>query len=163
MNAQTKDDKMLIGRSEYIYFVDADNRPVPAKIDTGAFRSAVHATNIVEKDGVLHFTLLGDHPVGKGFAADLTANEFQKVNVSNSFGEEEERYEIKLQVTMANQTFPARFTLANRSKKIYPILIGRKLLNGRFIIDTSNSTINRVELKKQYGIELPTDEEEGKS
>jgi len=33
------------------------------------------------------------------------------------------------------------------------------MLNNRFLVDTSASQINRVELKKQYGISFPSDEE----
>ncbi|MBX6334782.1 ATP-dependent zinc protease, partial [Candidatus Saccharibacteria bacterium] len=82
--------------------------------------------------------------------------------VENSFGHREDRYEVKMRVKLGPKVFTARFSLADRSKKIYPILLGRKLLNNRFLIDPAASSLNRVELKQKYGIDFPKDEEEGR-
>lgn len=154
--------KVIIGRSEVLAFLDTTATRVPAKTDTGAFRSAVHADNIFVKEGVLHFELLGGHPVCGTFAQVMTANDYKIVTVANSFGHEEERYEVKLKVKLGPKIFHARFTLADRSKKIYPVLLGRKLLNHRFLVDSSETSLDRVALKQEYGIEFPNDEEEGR-
>lgn len=154
--------KVIIGRSEYLDFVDQSILKVPAKIDTGAYRSAVHAEKIKEKDGVLTFDLLGGHPVCGSMTQPVVTEDFTKVWVSNSFGEREERYEVALRVKISSKVFTSRFTLANRSKKIYPILLGRTLLNDRFLIDSSKSAINRINLKKQFNIDFPYDEEDGR-
>ena len=42
---------------------------------------------------------------------------------------------------------------------MYPILIGRKFLRGRFLVDVREANINRKTLKERYGITLPLDEE----
>jgi hypothetical protein len=156
--------KIIIGRSEVLTFVDANAVDIPAKTDTGAFRSAVHATDIVvDENGVLSFTLLGGHAVCGSMATRVVAESFTKVWVANSSGYREERYEVKLKVKLGSKVFHARFTLADRSKKIYPILLGRKLLNYRFVVDPSETSLDRVLLKKRYGIEFPNDEEEGRT
>ena len=155
--------KVIIGRSEVLTFSDTDAINVPAKTDTGAYRSAVHATNIrVDENGILSFDLLGGHPVCGAMSHRITAESFTKVWVANSSGHREERYEVKLKVKLGPKVFHARFTLADRSKKIYPILLGRKLLNHRFLVDSSKTSLDRIELKKQYGIDFPGDEEEGR-
>lgn len=155
--------KVIIGRSETLSFVDTEAMNVPAKTDTGAYRSAVHANNIVVgDDGLLRFDLLGGHPVCGAMMHRVTADEFTKVWVANSSGHREERYEVKLKVKLGPKVFHARFTLADRSKKIYPILLGRKLLNHRFLVDSSETSLDRVTLKKRYGIDFPNDEEEGR-
>jgi len=155
--------KVIIGRSEVLTFVGSEAVNVPAKTDTGAFRSAVHASNIaVDENNVLSFDLLGGHPVCGAMAHRVEAAEYKKVWIANSFGEREERFEVKLKVKLGPKVFHARFTLADRSKKIYPILLGRKLLNHRFLVDSSETSLDRVNLKKQYGIEFPNDEEEGR-
>lgn len=155
--------KVVIGRAELLHFMDFDIADVPAKADTGAYRSAVHASNIsVDEKGMLSFEILGGHPVCGSLSSVYKTKDFSTVTIANSFGHEERRYEVKLRVKLGPKIFKATFTLADRSKKIYPILIGRKLLNNRFIIDTSESSVNRVELKKQYGIDFPKDEEEGR-
>ncbi len=155
--------KVIIGRSEVLTFVGTDAISVPAKTDTGAYRSAVHASNItVDENNVLSFDLLGGHPVCGAMAHRVEAEDYKKVWIANSFGEREERFEVKLKVKLGPKIFHARFTLADRSKKIYPILLGRKLLNHRFLVDSSETSLDRVTLKRQYGIEFPNDEEEGR-
>lgn len=154
--------KVIIGRSEVLAFLDTAANRVPAKTDTGAFRSAVHASNIIVENGVLHFDLLGGHPVCGVFAQTMTTTDFKVVTVANSFGHEEQRFEVKLKVKLGPKIFHARFTLADRSKKIYPVLLGRKLLNHRFLVDSSETSLDRVALKREYGIEFPNDEEEGR-
>lgn len=154
--------KVIIGRSELLDFVDIDAHKVPAKTDTGAYRSAVHAVNIKESDGVLSFKLLGNHPVCGAMAQKIETKDFSQVWVANSFGHRQQRYEVRLKVKLGPKVFMARFTLADRSKKIYPILLGRKLLNDRFLIDSSKTSLDRISLKKQYGIDFPNDEEQGR-
>lgn len=154
--------KVIIGRSELLDFVDIDAHKVPAKTDTGAYRSAVHAVNIKESEGVLSFKLLGNHPVCGAMAQKIETKDYSQVWVANSFGHRQQRYEVRLKVKLGPKVFMARFTLADRSKKIYPILLGRKLLNDRFLIDSSKTSLDRISLKKQYGIDFPNDEEQGR-
>lgn len=158
--------KVIIGRAEELKFVEFEIHDVPAKVDTGAYRSAVHADQIklieTENGTELSFRLLGGHPVCGEFATTFVTPHYKKVWIANSFGHREERFEVKLRVKLGAKVFWATFTLADRSKKIYPILLGRKMLSGRFMVDTERSSIDRIELKKQYGIVLPNDEEEGR-
>lgn len=154
--------KLIIGRSERVDFVDLQAHGVPAKVDTGAYRSAVHASDITEENGVVSFTLFGNHPVCGQMASRLSTSDFQKVRVANSFGHEEERYDVQFKVKLGPKIFKAKFTLADRSKKIYPILLGRTMLNRRFLVDTNESAVDRVQLKREYGIDFPKDEEEGR-
>lgn len=162
--ARTDFHKVVIGRSETLHFMDYDMADIPAKVDTGAYRSAVHADNIrLSEDGkTLHFRLLGQHPVCGALATDMSTASFKTVKVANSFGHTEERYEVTLRVKLGPKIFRATFSLADRSKKIYPILLGRKMLNKRFLVDTSQVQIDRVALKRQYNISFPSDEEEGR-
>lgn len=155
--------KVIIGRSEMLTFLGTTAVDVPAKTDTGAYRSAVHASNIVlSNEGVLSFDLLSGHPVCGAMVHRTTTEEFQKVWIANSFGNREERYEVKMKVKVGPRVFHAQFTLADRSKKIYPLLLGRKLLNDRFLVDSSETSLDRITLKQKYGIEFPIDEEEGR-
>jgi hypothetical protein len=163
--ARTDFHKVVIGRAELLHFMEhEDMADIPAKVDTGAYRSAVHADKIkLSDDGkTLSFRLLGGHKVCGTLAIPLETTSFKRVKIANSFGHEEERFEVKLKVKLGPKIFMATFSLADRSKKIYPILLGRKMLNSRFLVDTNYSQVNRIELKKKYGIEFPADEEEGR-
>lgn len=153
---------MIIGRAELISFPDSDLIFVPAKVDTGAYRSAIHAANIHVKQtpsgDVLAFDLLEGHMCAPK-TVHLEASEFARVAVENSFGHREDRYEVRLRVKIGPKVFLTGFTLADRSKKIYPVLLGRKFLRRRFLVDVNNTSIDRTALKERYNIQLPDDEE----
>lgn len=151
---------VIIGRSEVLEIVDKGDG-IPAKIDTGAYRSAIHSSNIrvvTKKDGtkILKATVLG-HPVYKE-SFDMEFTSFEKVVVTNSFGQQEPRYEVRIRVKLGPKVVSTLFTLADRSKNFFPILVGRKLLKRRFIVDVSNSgLVNRTEIKKSFKGLLPDD------
>ena len=150
----------VIGRAELLDFPSLLLTSAPAKTDTGAYRSAIHAENIVVKDKngkkVLCFDLLANHP-SYTYSRHIETEQFIEVEVENSFGIAQKRFAVDIKVRLAGKAFNSEFTLADRSKKPYPILMGRKLLNRRFLIDTSKSNINRNELKKKMNIDLIED------
>lgn len=155
--------KPIVGRAAFIDFPELNLRLVPAKTDSGAYRSAIHAKNvkIIERDGteILTFELLKGHPCAGQSVKGETA-EFSIVQVENSFGHREQRYEIKLLTLLDGKRFRTTFTLADRGKKIYPVLMGRRLLSRRFLVDTSITQVDRKILKRTFKIQLPRDEEE---
>ena len=159
---EKNDSRSIIGRSAEIIFVDHNSIPIPAKIDTGAYRSAIHASNIrLDENNVLHFRVCGDHPACADESAfDISTSEYEIINIENSFGDSEDRYEVKLRIKIADEEFKTSFTLANRQKKIYPILLGRLALKNRYIVDVDKSGVDRIALKEKYHINLPGDEEQ---
>jgi hypothetical protein len=159
------DLKPIIGRASLVDFPELSLKSIPAKTDTGAYRSAIHAEDIevITKDGIdtLHFNVLKNHTSSPG-SASTEATEYRIVSIENSFGDREKRYEVKLLCIINGKRVRASFTLANRSKKKYPILIGRRLTNRRFLVDSALSQVDRDLLKQQYNIALRKDEEEKK-
>ncbi|MBP6962057.1 ATP-dependent zinc protease [Candidatus Saccharibacteria bacterium] len=145
--------KTIIGRAELLDFPAKLISDVPAKTDTGAYMSSIHATHIREvkkKNGktVLKFNLLGGHPAYP-YSREIEVQKFSTTMVENSFGERQQRYKVEFKVHMAGKVFRTSFTLADRSTKTFPILIGRTLLNKRFIVDTTVVHVDRKHLKKQ--------------
>jgi ribosomal protein S6--L-glutamate ligase len=143
--------KEEVGRTELVSLVDYAVLSVPAKIDTGAYLSAIHATNIQEvsaDDGskMLQLHLLGGHP-GVENGKTLSFSTYKRVLVENSFGHKERRYAVELKVRLRGKTCTSTFTLSDRSTKAFPVLIGRKLLNGRFVVDTTQAAIERSEAR----------------
>lgn len=143
--------KTIIGRAETVDFPARFLTDIPAKTDTGAFSSSVHATNIREVKGKngkisLKFTLL-DHPT-YSYSREIEVQSFDKTIVENSFGERQSRYKIDLKVRLAGKVFRTSFTLADRSTKTFPVLIGRTMLNKRYIVDTSIANIDKKHLKQ---------------
>lgn len=137
-----KKPKKVIGRAEQVVLSDHGEECIPARIDTGAKSSAVWATNIQEKNGVLYFTLFGhDHPHYTGHIH--RTRHYRKTIVSSSMGAVQERYVVRLRVKLRKKKIIARFTLADRSTQVYPVLIGRNILRGKFIVDVNLGSPDR--------------------
>lgn len=143
--------KIVISGHDEIDFV-GHVEGVPAKVDSGAFRSAVHATDLKvrQRKGkkVLTGKLLGHRAYKQ--TSEFESEKFSRVPVRNSFGHEEVRYEIPLRVKVGPKIFTTSFTLADRSKNVYPVLMGCKLLDGRFLVDVSTSNVNQKEIEKLF-------------
>ncbi len=155
--------KPVLGRSAFIDLPEFGLDSIPSKTDTGAYRSAIHAANITVKNtgtrSILAFDVLHSHR-NAGQSTHVETAEFREVEVENSFGHREKRYEVKILVVLEGKRFRTSFTLADRSKKIYPVLMGRRLINRRFIVDTTITHVDRKLLKERFNIDLPKDEEE---
>ncbi len=139
------DTKKLIGRKDKVDFPKMRLYDVDAKIDTGAYTSAIHCHNIKisEKDNVKYvtFNLLDpSHPDfnEKRFRVPLHA----KRRIKSSIGKSEERCIIKTLITLFGEKFEIELSLSDRSKMEYPVLIGRKLLKKGFIVDVSKSNLS---------------------
>jgi glutathione synthase/RimK-type ligase-like ATP-grasp enzyme len=124
----------VIGARERVDFPELSLRDVPAKVDTGADGSAIWATNVIETDATLTFMLFGP---GSPFYTGkvISTQQYKKVIIRNSFGHVERRYKVRLQMRLSRRLIRAWFTLADRSNNNFPILIGRRTLNGKFVVD----------------------------
>jgi hypothetical protein len=154
--------KSIIGRGEFIELPDFLLPKIPAKTDTGAYTSSIHATNIkeIKKNGkkMLKFHIMDSHP-SYHYSREVETAHYSSVTVSNSFGEMQERYAVNLKVKMAGKVFITEFTLADRSVKTFPVLLGRKLLNKRFLVDPNVTNIDRKTLKDNLKLKLVEDDE----
>jgi hypothetical protein len=131
-------DKQLdiIGRAEQIDLLDLDLSKIPAKVDTGADVSSIWASLVKETDKGLNVIFFGESsPHFSGKVVTFPKSSFSITRVANSFGQKETRYKLKLRVRINGRVFRATFTLSDRSQKLYPILLGRRLLNGKFLVD----------------------------
>lgn len=131
-------DLTIIGRAERIDFADVNSKNVPAKIDTGADRSSVWASDVHETDGHLEFCLFGKaSEYYTGHVLRLPKSAYKMTVVENSFGEREQRYVVRLRVLVNGRLIRGSFSLADRSTKTYPVLLGRRLLHGKFLVDVT--------------------------
>ncbi len=145
-------EKKVIGRKEKISLPELGLKLVWAKIDTGAFTSSLHAENIREEvvDGkkVLLFEAL--MPGHKDFTGTtLRFEDYREKTVKNSFGQAETRFLIQTQFRLAGEAFFAEFTLSDRSSMKNSILLGRKILQGRFLVDVTRVNLSKVYRKKK--------------
>lgn len=128
-----------IGRTSYIDIPLYNAIQVAAKVDTGADSSSIWATNIQERDGTLTFTLFG---LGSAHYSGtlISTDSFEQVSVKNSFGSTEYRYKVKIPTVIEGRKIRVAFTLADRSATLYPVLIGRNTLKGKFYVDVSKKS-----------------------
>jgi glutathione synthase/RimK-type ligase-like ATP-grasp enzyme len=125
-----------IGTIELVSLPGEQLVDVPAKIDTGADSSSIWASSITKHDGVLSFVLFDkSSPLYTG--RTITTEAYRLTLVRNSFGVAENRYKVKMPVVIGGRKILASFTLANRASNRYPILIGRKTLHGKFLVDVT--------------------------
>lgn len=133
-------NKAIIGTTDYIYLTDVSNDPIPAKIDTGADASAVWASVISEEGGLLSYTLFA--PQSAFYTGDvIETRDYDRVNITNSFGHEEYRYRVKLAAKIGQKHYTVSFTLADRSWSRFPVLLGKSFLKNRFLVDVSQKNV----------------------
>ncbi|MBB6612342.1 ATP-dependent zinc protease [Pontibacter sp. Tf4] len=147
-------EKRVIGRREMVALPELDIEEIEAKIDTGAYTSAIHCSDIHEetgKDGrtVICVDLLDpSHPQYNH--KKLRFAEYDLREIKSSFGEVQERYVIRTTIKLFDEEIEAEFSLSDRSDMKYPVLIGRKLLKGRFIVDVSRKNVaQKYKIKQQ--------------
>ena len=131
-----KQPLVSIGTIEAVSLPDYGIEGVLAKIDTGADSSAIWATNIIDKNGELSFTLFG--PTSPYYSGkEIRTKHYSFVTVKNSFGHKEGRYKVDIKLKLGDRLIKARINLANRANSRFPILIGRRTLRGKFMVDVS--------------------------
>jgi hypothetical protein len=135
-----KAKKKIIGRREIVDFPELEIFAVEAKIDTGAYTSSIHCKDVVasEKHDKLYvsFTILDEkHPQYNNMP--LTCPVSRVRMVKNSFGQVEERYCIVTPIKIFKHTYNIELSLADRSLMDYPMLLGRKAIRKRFLVDVS--------------------------
>lgn len=148
------DDKNVIGRTTTVAFPAEGISDVPAKVDTGADGSAIWASNItIDDDGILSFRLFGK---GSKFYTGYLhqTKDFDAIRIRSAHGTVQLRYRVKLTVVIAGRRVNGTFSLADRSKNTYPILLGCRLLNKKFLVDVSQGdTISRLK-RNRLTVEL---------
>ena len=130
-----------LGRSDRVDLPGLGLSDIHAKIDTGAYTSSLHCSRAEVVDGNLEFVLLDEeHPEFTGMT--FVFKEFDQREIKNSFGEAELRYIIRTTVRIHNRTFKTQFSLSDRDNLRFPVLLGRRVLKKRFLIDVSQKDIS---------------------
>ena len=128
--------KLTIGRREHIALPELGLNDIVAKMDTGAYSSALYCHEVREENGCLFFRLL--HPSYPNYdPKEHCFTEYGQKKVKNSFGIIETRFTIKTLLKIGKRQIISVFSLTDRSDMRYPVLIGRKVLKNRFIIDVA--------------------------
>lgn len=135
-----KSSKTTVGRTEDILLPQVSSEEIVARIDTGAQTSSISVSRVRLVDNILEVVFL--HQKDKGYTGKIHKFKgYKKTTVTSSNGTKQDRYKIKLRVIIKGRLIRASFTLTDRSSQTYPVLIGRTVLRGKFIVDVEKGDI----------------------
>lgn len=142
-------NRPIIGWRELVLLPEFSNVPFPCKVDTGAASSSLDAIVLgteqrVDKKGKpqtwVRFTL-------PSLAAMVPTPPIQLARlletrpIRSSNGETANRCVIVTTAELMGLRFPVEITLNDRNRMGYPMLLGRKALRKRFLVNVARSWI----------------------
>ncbi len=131
----------VLGRSDRVDLPGLGLSGIHVKIDTGAYTSSLHCSRAEVVNGKLEFVLLDEeHPEFTGMT--FTADTFTQRDIKNSFGVAEKRFVIVTSVRIFDEEILTEFSLSDRDTLRFPILLGRKVLRNRFVIDVTKKNLS---------------------
>lgn len=133
-------DLPTVGWREWLALPDLGVRALKAKVDTGARSSALHVDEleIVEHDGrPLARFLLPPSPQAVPIRIEAAITEFRQV--TDSGGHSSRRPFIRTLVELGGRRWPIEINLTHRRHMLFPMLLGRTAIAGRFRVDPARS------------------------
>lgn len=137
-----------LGRQEIIDLPSFGLEDIEAKVDTGAYTSAINCSRVKvrEINGQKELTFfLSGSKIHEKRARKFSTTDFKRKKIKSSNGQIEERFVIKTIAIIYGRKLRMEFSLSDRSKMKFPILLGRKLLTGRYIVDVSKKNLSYKE------------------
>ena len=143
-----------IGRIDKADFPEFHLRNINIKVDTGAYTSSIHCHDIkeieIDDEKFIEFELLD--PSNPKYNNKLFRfKNFKRKDIKSSFGNVEQRFIIKTSIVIFDEEYPIELSLSDRNDMKFPILLGRKFLKKRFLVDTSlkNLSFKKKQKKKK--------------
>lgn len=138
-----------LGRLELVSFPEWELFDLEAKVDTGAYTSSLHCHHIEKTGkGKVRFNLLDpSHDTYNEKHFELPIHREKAIKSSN--GVTEKRFVVKAAIRIFEEQFDVELSLTDRSEMKYPVLLGRKLLRGRFLVDPSKKFMANRDSKKR--------------
>lgn len=137
--------KHTIGWKDKIDFIDFGFNNLPVKIDTGAKTSAFHCSSIelIKKNRKQYVKFVPLDNTYEEFEGKEFTLPFHHIRtIKNSFGQEQDRFVVLTNVRIFGEIQPIEISLTNRSNLEFPVLLGRRFLKGRCIVDVARSNLS---------------------
>ena len=127
----------IIGEIENVTFKSKDLR-LKARIDTGATTSSIGALDLqpFERDGKKWLRFTVKDPVIERFV-DFERPVVRIAEIKRHGAEAQKRPVVKMKVMLGDVEMEREFSLTDRSKYTFPVLIGRNVLSGKFLVDVN--------------------------
>ena len=132
----------IVGLIEDVRLVNL-NMLMSAKIDTGAKTSAINAIDIEpftnnDKNWVRFIV-----KTKKGTSKKLERPIHRISKIRRAGTTSDRRYVVLLKICMGGLSKNAQFTLKNRKSMNYAMLIGRRVLDGNFLVNSEKSRLTK--------------------
>jgi hypothetical protein len=134
----------IVGWREWLRLPDFCETPIKVKVDTGARSSCLHAFNVevIEENGqpVVYFDI---HPIQNSIDKTVRVSSplIEYRTIRSSSGHAELRPVIRIQARVGETNWPIEITLTNRDQMGFRMLLGRRAMAHRFIVDPAKSFV----------------------
>jgi len=137
-----KKSLVTVGWREWVLLPELGLPFIQAKVDTGAKTSCLHASYVTqfEKDGDL-WVRFGMHPNQDETETliECEAKVADQRSVTDSGGHSEKRFVISTHFIMGELESQIELTLTNRDTMKYRMLLGRRAMDNRIIVNPNKS------------------------
>lgn len=146
--AENVKQRTIIGWREWVALPELGVEAIKAKIDTGAATSALHVSNLSSEQQNGRTWLSFDvHPIQRSDQPLVRAGAWlvDERPVRNTSGRSEIRPVIEADVLLGDHRFAAQITLTRRDEMGFRMLLGRRSLRRRFLVDSGRSFLHELE------------------
>ena len=137
-------EREIIGWREWVALPDLAIGHIKTKVDTGARTSALHAFYVTpfERDGA-PWVRFGVHPLQSTTSKVIDCEAPVKAvrSVTDSGGHTELRHVIESTMIINGQSYLIELTLTDRETMRFRMLLGRRALKRRFVVDSNKSFV----------------------